>query len=395
MIPMPRRNIRAHAAIGTGSSPSCPTSQKGVFREERIPESALLLDSMAAPVLLVGAENAILAVNSAAEDFFARSRSQLRQETLEDQLPGDHPLFLLLQQVRETGTTVTDHGIQLSTPRFHHDGVCVQASEVQDFPGQVVLVFQDASAAKTLDRQLAFRSAARSVSGMAAILAHEVKNPLSGIRGAAQLLESSVSVADRELAVLIRDEADRIRALVERMEVFNEKPVGRRPVNIHRVLEHVRALAENGVASGIPIIEEYDPSLPPVWGNRDELVQVLLNLVKNAAEAIGSAGGSGTITLKTAYRQGLRLAGPGSGQRRHLPLLVIIRDTGPGISETIRPHLFEPFLTTKASGSGLGLALAGKIINDHGGVIEVESRSGCTEISLHLPVVTEETGSVQ
>ncbi|NHO17503.1 two-component sensor histidine kinase [Acetobacter oeni] len=362
--------------------------------QEPIPDSLLLLDCLPAPVMLIGAHDAILFVNSAAEDFFSRSRVQLRHDTLTGLVPSDHPLFLLLRQVRETGGTVTEHGLILSTPRFHHEGICVQGSDVPDHPGQVLLAFQDASAARVLDRQLAFRSAARSVSGMAAILAHEVKNPLSGIRGAAQLLEGSVNEPDRELAVLIRDEADRIRALVERMEMFSEKPVGRRPVNIHRVLEHVRTLAANGVATGIPIIEDYDPSLPPVWGNRDELVQVLLNLVKNAAEAIKGSEQPGTITLTTAYRQGIRLAGSGSGQRRHLPLLVTIRDTGPGISETIRPHLFEPFLTTKASGSGLGLALAGKIINDHGGIIEVESRPGCTEISLHLPVVSEDTGHV-
>ncbi|MBO1359626.1 PAS domain-containing protein [Acetobacter sacchari] len=366
----------------------------GAVAQERIPEAALLLDCLPAPVMLIGAGDAILTVNSAAEMFFARSRAQLKREPLSDLVPPDHPLFLLLRQVREIGGSVTEHGLVLSTPRFQHDGVSVQGSDVPDFPGQVLLVFQDESAAKALDRQLTFRSAARSVAGMAAILAHEVKNPLSGIRGAAQLLEGSVGETDRELAVLIRDEADRIRSLVERMEIFNEKPVGRRPVNIHRVLEHVRTLAENGVASGVPIVESYDPSLPPVWGNRDELVQVLLNLVKNAAEAITGAGGGGTITLATAYRQGIRLAVPGTGQRRHLPLLVTIRDTGPGISETVRPHLFEPFLTTKAAGSGLGLALAGKIVNDHGGIIEVESRPGCTEVSLHLPVVTEETGAV-
>ncbi len=154
----------------------------------------------------------------------------------------------------------------------------------------MVLVLQDSSAALALDRQLAFRGAARSVTGMAAVLAHEVKNPLSGIRGAAQLLEASVEDADRELTVLIRDEADRIRALVDRMEAFSEKPISRNAVNIHRVLEHVRRLAQTGFAEHIRFQENYDPSLPPVWGNRDQLVQVVLNLVKNAAEAVSAAG---------------------------------------------------------------------------------------------------------
>ena len=226
---------------------------------------------------------------------------------------------------------------------------------------------------------------------MAAILAHEVKNPLSGIRGAAQLLEASVTEADQELAILIRDEADRIRALVERMEVFGDKPFDRGAVNIHRVLEHVRRLAHTGFAADIRIHEVYDPSLPPVFGNRDQLVQVLLNLVKNAAEALIDAGvPNPDITLITAYQHGMRLAVPGSARRMELPLVVIVRDNGPGIAEDIRANLFDPFVTSRPAGSGLGLALVAKIIADHGGTIEVDTRPGRTEFRLHLPIYPDD-----
>jgi len=358
-----------------------------------VPDSTAILDALLLPVVLLGPSGRITYVNGAAEPFFGLSRSHLCGVALTTILPADHPLFLLVAKVRDHGVTVIEHELTLRGPRLDRSGITVQGTTLTDAPGSVLLMLHDSSAARALDRQLTFRSAARSVSGMAAILAHEVKNPLSGIRGAAQLLEGSVGMADRELAVLIRDEADRIKGIVERMEMFSEKPIERRPVNIHRVLEHVRLLAQQGFAANIHFIEDYDPSLPPVWGNRDQLIQVLLNLVKNAAEAITESGQPGEIHLGTGYRQGVRLAVPGTMRRMHLPLVVTVRDSGPGIPESILPHLFEPFLTTKASGSGLGLALAGKIIDDHGGIIEVESRPGRTEVILHLPVVTEDTPS--
>ncbi len=352
----------------------------------------VILDSLALPVMVVRADNAIGYVNSAAEPFFGMSRAHLVQMRLTDILPGDSPLFLLMEQVRAQDHTVVEHEVTLDSPRLRHDGVTVQGAPVMEEPGSVALTFHDFSAVRVLDRQLTFRSAARSVAGMAAILAHEVKNPLSGIRGAAQLLETSVGEADRELAVLIQDEVNRIRDLVDRMDMFSDRPIERRPVNIHRVLEHVRRLAQQGFAADIRFHEVYDPSLPPVWGNRDQLVQVLLNLVKNAAEALHTNPDDAAppeITLTTSYRPGIWVSTGAGSQRVQLPLLVSVRDNGPGIPENIRPHLFEPFLTTKTTGSGLGLALAGKIVGDHGGVIEVESQPGRTEVLLHLPVVTE------
>ncbi len=353
---------------------------------------AAMLGALPVPVMLLDPVDRFRFANHAAEQFMGLSMQQLSHMGLSDLLPADHPLFALIMQVRQTGVTISDHDLTLESPRLHKQDITVQATPMNEEPGAILLSLQDASAARALDRQTVFRSAARSVSGMAAVLAHEVKNPLSGIRGAAQLLESSVGEGDRELAVLIRDEADRIRALVDRMEVFDEKPVELRAVNIHRVLEHVRRLAQTGFAAHVRFTEAYDPSLPPVLGNRDQLVQVLLNLVKNAAEAVTAADIHGEITLTTAYRHGVRLTVPGSTQRVHLPLVVCVRDNGPGIGDDIRPHLFKPFVTSKPSGSGLGLALVAKIVADHGGLIEVDSRPGRTDVSLHLPVMSEAEG---
>jgi len=355
------------------------------------PDLQVMMTALPVPVLMLDPHNNIRWLNQAAEQFIGMSSSQLLGQNLTSLLTDDNPVFLMLSQVRTDGVTIAEHDLSFESPRLAKSGIGVQAAPVVEDPGSVVLCFHDNSAARALDRQMNFRGAARSVSGMAAILAHEVKNPLSGIRGAAQLLEVNALGADRELTVLIRDEADRIRALVDRMEIFSEKPIERRAVNIHWVLEHVRKLAGTGFAAHLRFAEDYDPSLPPVAGNRDQLIQVLLNLVKNAAEAItGADERNGEIYLGTSYHHGVRLAAVGSTKRVHLPLVVTVRDNGPGIPEDLLPHLFEPFVTTKPSGSGLGLALVAKIVGDHGGLIEVDSRPGRTEFRLHLPLMADD-----
>jgi len=266
--------------------------------------------------------------------------------------------------------------------------VSIQVAPLGDIPGWMVVSLNEQSLALKMGAKLTHRSSARSVTAMAAIMAHEVKNPLSGIRGAAQLLEQSCSNEDRTLTRLICDEADRIVALVDRMEVFSDKrPISRGAINIHSVLEHVRRIGQAGFARHVRFTESYDPSLPPVFGSRDQLVQVFLNLVKNAAEAVPEDGGE--IVLSTAFQHSVRLAVQGSDTRLHLPLAVSVMDNGPGIPEDLRPHLFDPFVTTKATGSGLGLALVAKIIDDHGGVIEFDSQPRRTTFKVMLPVVPD------
>jgi len=318
-------------------------------------DTSAILAALPQPVFVLDEADRIDYANPSAEQFFQSGVAALIGRPLARILSADSPVFQLISQVRDGGHSVFEYGINIETPRTGLRHVAVGAAAMAEPSGSVVVSFQEQSIARKIDDQLVHRNAARSVTGMAAMLAHEVKNPLSGIRGAAQLLEQNAETDDRQLTRLICDEADRIVALVDRMEMFADGgPPVRAPVNIHEVLGHVCKLAQSGFAAHVRIVENYDPSLPPVYGNRDLLVQAFLNLIKNAAEAVPKDGGE--IVLSTRYQQGVRLAVPGADSRVDLPLTVTVQDNGAGIPEDLREHLFDPFVTTKAGGKGLGLA---------------------------------------
>ncbi len=348
-------------------------------------DAGALLNALADPLLEVARDTAIGFANLAAEQFFAASAASLCRGGLHDVLPADSPLFALIEQVFAGGNGVCEYGVTLETPRIGSHLVDLHVAPIAEKPGSVLVTLRARARAQAIDQLLLHRGAARSVTGMAALLAHEVKNPLSGIRGAAQLLERSVGAEDRGLTRLIREESDRICALVDRLEVFDDAfPAQREAVNIHQVLTHVRRIAENGFARRARITERYDPSLPPVHGNRDQLIQVFLNLIKNAAEA--APANNAEIVLSTAYRHGVRMAQPGGDTRVQLPIAVTVQDNGGGIPEDLRANLFDPFVTTKTGGSGLGLALVAKIIGDHGGVVEYDSAPRRTAFRVLLPI---------
>lgn len=348
-------------------------------------ESDAVLNALANAVVVVDKDNVISRVNQAAEQLLRGSNSYLSGMPLASLFPADSPLISLIDQSRRFRSVVAEYDITLESPRIGMHAIDAQASCIPEDPGAVVVVIQLRSIAEKINHQLNHMGAARSVTAMAAMLAHEVKNPLSGIRGAAQLLERALTTEDRKLTQLICDEADRIVGLVDRMEVFSDRvPLQREPVNIHKVLDRVQQLAETGFGKHVRFYNNYDPSLPPVWGNHDQLVQILLNLVKNAAEAVGSVGGE--ISLGTAYSHGVRFALPGVSSRVDLPLTVWVRDNGPGIPDDMRRYMFDAFVTSKPKGSGLGLALVAKIVGDHGGVIEFDSIPGRTVFRVMLPM---------
>ncbi|MBD3847865.1 two-component sensor histidine kinase [Bosea sp. SSUT16] len=346
------------------------------------------LNVLPMPVLVIGEAHAVIYANMAAENFFQSSVALLRRQRLDDLIAFGSPVLALVEEVHRRGASVSEYRLDLGCPRLGNERIVdVFASPLPNQGPAVVLMLQERTIAEKMDRQLTHRGAARSITALGAMLAHEIKNPLSGIRGAAQLLEGSISDSDRMLTQLICDETDRIVKLVERVELFgDERPSERDAVNVHDVLDHVKRLAQSGFARHVRFNEVYDPSLPPVSGNRDQLVQVLLNLVKNAAEAIGEQAIDGEITLSTAYRPGIRMQVPGSSDRIALPLEIVIRDNGPGVPSDLLHLLFDPFVTTKAQGSGLGLALVAKVIGDHGGIVECESVPRRTNFRILLPL---------
>jgi two-component system nitrogen regulation sensor histidine kinase GlnL len=345
-----------------------------------------LLAAVTHPLIGVNAKGMIVFANPPAEQFLDMSAAMLKRQLLPGMLPFGSPVLSLIEQVRDHGTTVSEYGVEIATPRITPRSVDVHLSPIADLPGGVAVMFQERSIAQKMDRQLTQRHATRSVTSMAAVLAHEIKNPLAGIRGAAQLIEQNASESDRMLTRLICEETDRIRKLVDRMEVFTDRrPVDGKPVNIHEVLDHVRRLAKTGFARAVAFTESYDPSLPSVIGDKDQLIQVFLNLAKNACDAVAGQT-DGEIVLQTAFRPGVHLTVGGTRDRLALPLEVSVRDNGPGVPPDMLASMFEPFVTSKPKGAGLGLAIVAKIVSDHGGTIECDSEPRRTVFRVRLPM---------
>jgi two-component system nitrogen regulation sensor histidine kinase GlnL len=351
-------------------------------------DAAKLLDSLPHPVLAILPNGFVADANVAAEAFFGMSRASLGQHRLNQLVASGSPLLDLIEQVKASGAAINGHRVDLAVAKAELDRlVDISVTPLPDPREGVVVMLNERTLTDKMDRQLTHRGGARSVAAMASMLAHEIKNPLSGIRGAAQLLEADADDSDRALTRLICEETDRIVKLVDRMSAFSDgRPIERESVNIHAVIDHVKKVSQAGFARRIRFHENYDPSIPPVFGNRDQLIQMFLNLVKNAAEAIGEDRDDGDIELSTAFRPGVRLQIPGSNVPVSLPLEFCVRDNGSGVTDEVMPYLFDPFITTKASGTGLGLALVAKIIGDHGGTIECESLPRRTTFRILMPM---------
>lgn len=334
------------------------------------------------PAFVLDAGDNIITCNSAAESFAAMSLRQISGKPLANYVGKSSALIEAADQARRGAGTIVLHGIDISWQDRSSAFSTLHVSNLPD--GQILLMLQPRGVAEKMDRRLSHRSAARSVSGMAAMLAHEIRNPLAGIKGAAQLLAMGLSDEDAEMTTMIEEEIARIGKLVDRMEQFGDlRPAQREAVNIHDILDRAKRAAEVGFAEHAKFNIEYDPSLPPVSGDPDQLLQVFQNLFKNAAEAIPDKGGQ--IGIKTAFRPGIRMQIPGR-RSESLPLQVIVTDNGHGVPDSLMNDIFDPFVSSKAAGTGLGLSLVSKIIADLGGVVECVSEPGKTQFKILLPI---------
>jgi two-component system, NtrC family, nitrogen regulation sensor histidine kinase GlnL len=340
--------------------------------------------SLPVPALQIAADDTILDANSAGEAFLNASSKQLLGCPLLDRLAIDANIEGSFERVRRDQGPMFINNVDVGAGHAPPVECNIQIAPISGRPGEILILLEPRQLADRLNKAHGVKSAARSAIGMAEMLAHEIKNPLAGITGAAQLLSLDLTDEDIELTDLIVAESRRIVALLDQVEQFgNLRPPERQEVNIHDLLDRAQKSAEVGFAAKMKLVEDYDPSLPPTWVDPDQLMQVFLNLLKNAAEAAGGAGG--TIRIRTFYDHGLRMRradGSGTG----LPLQVEIIDDGPGLPPEIAAQIFEPFVSGRENGTGLGLALVSKIIADHDGWISVDSVPGMTKFRISLPV---------
>jgi two-component system nitrogen regulation sensor histidine kinase GlnL len=352
------------------------------------PVPGVIWASLPIPALLIDQAALILEANPAAESFLNASSRALKGQPAFDRLHIDADMDEALLRARSNQSALFINDVDVTTGERPPSQCTVQIAPLADNADIVMVLISPRDIADRLGRAVQAKSAARSAIGMADMLAHEIKNPLAGISGAAQLLAMNLKPQDREMTDLIVEETRRIVKLLEQVEQFGKmRAPDRRAVNIHDALDRARRSAKLGFASKMAIVEEYDPSLPLTHADLDQLVQVFLNLIRNAAEAAGPRGG--TIRLHTFYDRSLRLRHK-DGTGAPLPLQVEIVDDGPGLPAAIAAEVFEPFVSGRENGTGLGLALVSRIISDHDGWIAVDSVPGRTVFRVSLPLAPKE-----
>lgn len=336
------------------------------------------------PAFVIDKDNRFIEANGAAEQMVQTSAKQMQRKSLAEVFGAASVVVDTAATARRKRGSLIQYNVDVALAEKSVQSCNVHVGVMGRDDPNLLIIIQPTSVAQKMSRSLTHMASARSVAAMAAMLAHEIRNPLAGISGAAQLLAMTASAEDQELTEMISQETRRIGELVDRVEHFgDERRFERNPLNIHDVLDRALRAAKAGFAAHVNFSVNYDPSLPDVAGDSDQLQQVFQNLIKNAAESVDKS--KGNITIRTSYNSGVKFAVSGS-HTENVPIQIEIIDNGRGIPAELMNDIFEPFVTSKANGSGLGLPLVSKIVTGHGGMIECSSADGRTVFCVRLPI---------
>ena len=346
--------------------------------------AARVLDAMPFAVIGLSRRDTVSFVNPAAETLLQRSAPLLRGRPLTDLLPTDAPLLDFIGRARREGGVMSARSIRVGSPHIAPIDLDVSASPDGD-DGGLVLTFLPV----TRNTQDETNAEVNAFAQIARMLGHEVKNPLAGIVGAAQLLARQASDEQQPLLSLIREEGARIHRIVDRFTAFETFFSPRtRITNVHIVLDSVLDLAKASFGANARFDLLYDPSLPEIEVDPDHLHEAALNLVKNAVGAAGNANKQARISVTTRYRAGFRFAGR-DGPRARGALEISVTDNGPGVPESTVARVFEPFFTTKSGGAGIGLAVVAEIMQAHGGFVVLDNSASGASLRLLFPIARQ------
>ncbi len=349
-----------------------------------------MLDSLHTAVLYLDQELRLQYLNSAAEALLAISARQPLNGNICEQFR-DNRLSTIVADIVVTGAPVVRRGVTLEPVHGHTVQVDLTATPTTGGQGVagVVLEMRQIDRQLRIEREEGLVAQGQATRALVRGLAHEIKNPLGGLRGAAQLLERELhNEALREYTRIIICEADRLQRLIDQMLGPNRLPVPQR-VNIHEALERVRQIVAADFSDRITLVRDYDPSIPDGWIDLDQLIQALINLVRNAAQAVTGPEmdradqAMGEIRLKTRTVSHFTI----NAKVHRLAAKIDIIDNGPGIAEALSESLFLPMISGRRNGTGLGLPIAQALVNLNGGMIEWQSRPGRTQFTVLLPIV--------
>ncbi|MDC0456693.1 ATP-binding protein [Alphaproteobacteria bacterium] len=346
-----------------------------------------ILNELRTPVFLVNKHNNVVYLNAIGEEFFGYSGNLIIGKSIYNLIPKDSPISNLLTRVRKFKHGLTEDSLDFSNINFPNRRVRAHIVPLSLQSNQIMIQLSELTVSEMFQSQRINSKMSKSFSCMIDMLMHELKNPIAGIKGASQLIESDLNSDKniKELTTLIDVESDRIVSLLNRMEQINNNSITTdyQFLNVHEILNHCKRVAQNSFGLNIKFIESFDPSLPYLFANKDLLIQILINILKNSCEA---SFNNGKIKIKTSFNSDKKISFSHEEIPLSLPLQLEIIDYGEGIAKNLLPNIFDPFVSTKKNGKGLGLSIVASGLHDMGAVIDISSSPSLTNVCINFPL---------